>query len=191
MQSSGLISMLLHHWAGHDGSPATCHANDAEHACVALIHIHNRGAAATRAALQLTWFFFPFNLRLSTCYPQAFFIFVTFFFLPFISPSESSQRGGMTRSHPTSTLLRPPGAPPLPTHTSAATRLYIYSPLPNLHSLPHTFPPCQRHIIIFCRPLCLLMTLFLITRLEQGGPAALLWCLLLPSVFFPSFSLKK
>lgn len=167
----------------------------------------NRGAAATRAALRLTWFF-SLKSRLSACNLQAFFVFVTFFLLLFNAPSGSLQRGWMTCSHlhplqpqPSS---GPQGFPSSCTHThlSRCTALHLFTPPPRLSlspsfppSLPHMCPPSQRHTIIFCRPLCLLMTLFLITReqsrLEQEGSAALLWCLSLPSVFFPSFLLKK
>lgn len=134
MQSSGWSSMLPHHRAGHDGSPAACYVNDAGRACVSLVHVSLESCCAPTDPIFFSRFT-PLHMQ------HASLLYFRHFLFPALYSAIgefAKRRDDLQSSAPasTSTLLRPPGAPPLPTHTSA--RLYIYSPSP-----PPAFPPAH------------------------------------------------
>lgn len=135
----------------------------------------NRGAAATRAPTGLISPP-PFTpLHMPPAGPRSLLYFHRFLFPALYSTMGEfvKRRDDLQSSAPasTSTLLRPPGAPPLPTHTSAATRLYIYSPppqpfLPPTHvtsSLPET------HNYFLQTPVLTYDSIFNYKRAKQAG----------------------
>lgn len=167
--------MLPHHRAGHDGSPAACYVNDAGRACVSLVHVSLESCCAPTDPI----FFF----RFTPLHIQVFFIFVTFFFLPFIPPSGSLQRGGMTCSHLHPLRPQPSSGPqglPLFLHTPQHGFTFIHPPHPQ-PSLPPTHVTSslpETHNYFLQTPVLTYDSIFNYKRAKQagtgGGAAALL-----------------